>query len=249
MRRLAAAIAIAVWSLAPAAGQKPPETWQIRGELSEACTCQPPCSCNFGERPSPHDYCYAMWSYWVREGRFREVDLADLHIGGVEGAGGMLGLLDARAAPPQRQAMEEIWHDLSGRLLCMVRLWPLKAVPGAASDGRQGAVTRTRYADRKFLGFDYLAIEQEIRDRGVKLTFGDRGGFEAAYLYGRDRSKPITVTNIVSWPIEVSIKGKTLFLRYKDRYNQLDYQGTNSNQGRFELSSTQAGARPMTAPR
>ena len=58
-----------------------------------------------------------------------------------------------------------------------------------------------------------------------------------------------TVTNIVSWPLPVSIKGKTTSLKYKDKFNQLDYQGTNANQGRFDLSHTEVGAVPMTAPR
>ena len=43
----------------------------------------------------------------------------------------------------------------------------------------------------------------------------------------------------------VSIKGKTIFFKYEDKFNQLDYQGTNANQGHFDLSHTQPGALPM----
>ena len=107
----------------------------------------------------------------------------------------------------------------------------------------------TRYEDPKFLGFDYIKIEQEVTDRGSRLAFGDRGGFEAGYLFGRDPGRPITVTNIQSWPIDVSVRGRTVFFRYKDEFNQLDYQGTNANQGRFDLNHTQPGARPMTRVR
>jgi Protein of unknown function (DUF1326) len=226
--------------------------WRIKGQLSEACTCNVPCTCNFGERPSPHEFCYTMWSYWVQEGNWEQVKLNDLRIGGVDGPGGILGLLDARADASQRTAMENIWHALSGRLLCLMRLWPFKAgsdEPGADRPARQNSIIRTVYAERQFLGFEYVQIDQVITRQGSRLTFSDRGGFEAAYIFGRDPAEPVTVTNIVSWPIPVSIKGKTTFLKYKDKFNELDYQGTNANQGHFDLSHTQPGALPMMPPK
>ena len=226
--------------------------WHIKGQLSEACTCNVPCTCNFGERPSPHEFCYAMWSYWVQEGSWEQIKLNDLRIGGVDGPGGILGLLDARADATQRTAMENIWHALSGRMLCLMRLWPFKAggtEPGPDRPARQSSIIRTLYAERQFLGFEYVQIDQTITRQGSRLTFPDRGGFEAAYIFGRDPTQPLTVTNIVSWPIPVSIKGKTIFLKYKDKFNQLDYQGTNANQGHFDLSHTQPGAVPMMPPK
>ena len=63
----------------------------------------------------------------------------------------------------------------------------------------------------------------------------------------RDPSRPVTVSNITSWPVPVSIKGKTSFFKYKDKFNQLDYQGTNANQGDFDLSHNQPGGQPMMA--
>jgi hypothetical protein len=187
-----------------------------------------------------------MWSYWIEEGRFERLELRDLHAGGVEGPGGTLALLDIRATPAERKALEEITQALTGRLMCMVRLWPLKASPTGAPG--QSSVLHTSYRDPKFLGFEYVPIEQEVTDRGVRLRFGDRGGFDADYLFGRDPSRPITVENIISWPVQVSIKGKTTYFRYKDTHNELDYTGTNSNQGAFDLSSLDPGARPMNPP-
>jgi hypothetical protein len=83
----------------------------------------------------------------------------------------------------------------------------------------------------------------------MRLSFADKGGFEANYIMGRDSSKPITVTNNVSWPIPVSIKAKTVFLKYGDKFNQLDYQGTNANQGEFDISNRDQGALPMSPPK
>jgi hypothetical protein len=244
---LALAIAGGAW-----AQENKPPLWRIKGKFSEACTCSVPCTCNFGERPSPYDYCHAMWSYWVQEGSWEQVRLDDRRIGGVDGPGGILGLLDARADAEQRAAMESLWHALSGRLLCLMRLWPFKAsgadfIPGQPA--RQGSIIRTRHPDRQFLGFEYVRIDQVINERGARLAFSDKGGFEAAYIFGRDPRRPITVTNIVSWPIPVSIKGKTIYFKYKDKHNQLEYQGTNANQGDFDLSQTQLGALPMVAPK
>jgi len=259
MRSLAIILALlspallAVLGFAGAQGKGAQRPWHIKGEFTEACTCNVPCTCNFGEMPSPYEYCHPMWSYWVKEGRFGQTDLNDMHIGGVEGSRGTLGLLDIRATPSQRKAMEEIWHVLSGRrLLCLVRLWPFKASAAGSSGSEpaaQGSTIHTRYGDPRFLGFEYVTIEQDVTERGSRLMFGDRGGFEAWYLFGRDAKKPITVTNIQSWPIDISTKGKTTFFRYKDAFNQLDYKGTNANQGRFDLNHTQSGARPMTGQR
>jgi hypothetical protein len=169
-------------------------------------------------------------------------------MGGVDGPLGVMGLLDMRANPAQRQGMENIWHLLSGRLFCLMRLWPFKAdgdEPDPSRPARQGSIIRTRYADRQFLGFEYVSIEQVITDREMRLSFANTGGFEAKYIMGRDPSKPITVTNNVSWPIAVSVKAKTIYLKYNDRFNQLNYGGTNANQGEFDISHRDLGTLPM----
>ena len=86
---------------------------------------------------------------------------------------------------------------------------------------------------------------QRLRRRAEvdPITFHLRQHLERPF--GRDPTQPVKVTNIVSWPLPVSIKGKTIFFKYEDKFNQLDYQGTNANQGHFDLSHTEAGALPM----
>src|SRR5262249_59511557 len=91
--------------------ETPPLTsdhWQIKGALSEACTCSVPCTCNFGEGPSPHPYCYAVYSYEIREGSFNGIKLDGLRIGGMETAKGNAMYLDARARDDQRPALEAV---------------------------------------------------------------------------------------------------------------------------------------------
>src|SRR5437899_7872476 len=80
--------------------------WRIKGQFTEACTCSAPCACNFGERPSPYDYCYTMWSYWVQEGSWEQVKLKYVRIGGVDGTVGILCLIDVRAEHRTIESME-----------------------------------------------------------------------------------------------------------------------------------------------
>src|SRR5262245_47928204 len=154
-----------------------PKQWRIKGEFSEACSCNVPCACNFGERPSPYEYCHTMWSYWIKEGKWDHVNLDGMRIGGVDGPVGVMALLDIQANPRQRPAMENIWHLLSGRLFCLMRLWPFKSGPDEPQPsraGRQSSIIRMRYADRQFLGFEYVPIEQVITNKGMRLYFGDK---------------------------------------------------------------------------
>src|SRR5262245_21557244 len=49
------------------------DPFHIRGALSEACTCNVPCPCNFGQGPSPHNYCHAVYAYGIKEGSYNGV--------------------------------------------------------------------------------------------------------------------------------------------------------------------------------
>src|SRR5580765_7216647 len=44
------------------------KSWRIEANLSEACTCSVPFPCNFGGAPSPHHFCYAIFSLDIRKG-------------------------------------------------------------------------------------------------------------------------------------------------------------------------------------
>ena len=94
--------ALAISSVTLAQDKPARRPWRIKGQFTEACTCNVPCPCNFGERPSPYDYCYTMWSYWVQDGNWEKVRINDLRIGGVDGPVGIMGLLDVRADAAQR---------------------------------------------------------------------------------------------------------------------------------------------------
>ena len=184
--------------------------WRIKGALSEACTCNVPCTCNFGEGPSPHSYCYVVYAYDIREGHFNGVKLDGLRFGAAEGANGKAIYLDERASKEQRAALEALARKV-------MRV-----------DGEHAGHDR-------LLGIKYVHIKQEYDDRGDLLDLGGVAGFKTNYIMGKDKTKPVVVLNNTEWAIAAAIKGKTEYLKIADAYgNKLSTRGTNSNHGDFE---------------
>ena len=93
--------------------QKPHgDHWEMAGQLSEACSCSVPCTCNFNAGPSPHHYCYSMFAVDIEHGHYGKVQLDGLHLAGVHGKKGDVWYLDQRATPEQSAALHAITLDL-----------------------------------------------------------------------------------------------------------------------------------------
>src|SRR5262245_5847908 len=187
------------------------ERWHIKGVLSEACTCNVPCTCNFGEGPSPHPYCYVVYSYEIREGHFNGVKLDGLRLGGIETARGKACYLDARAGGQQRAALEAVARKVM-------------------------RISGDRMGGSRLLGINYVEIKQEYDESRDSLSLGGSGAFKTNYLMGRDKSKPVIVVNNTEWPIHEAIKGKTESFTISDEYgNNHSAKNSNSNHGDFEF--------------
>jgi hypothetical protein len=222
--RTAAVVAALVAPMACGAAESPADRtpWHLTGQLSEACTCSVPCTCNFGEGPSPGHTCWALFSLDIRKGRYGHVDLSGLRLAGAAGAHGFVAYIDDRATPPQAEALKAITSRIGAR----AREADLALDPKASDD-----------PSMKFLGFKTVAIQQEIGPRGNRLVIGDQGGFESNYIMGIDGKSPVVVENNWSWNIQHGIKGKTKRLQYKDEFgNEFDLTATNANQGQFDWS-------------
>jgi hypothetical protein len=203
----------------PAAAAMP---WHISGQLSEACTCSVPCTCNFGEGPSPRHTCWALFSLDIQKGRYGKVDLKGLRFAGAAGANGFVAYLDDRATPAQAEALKAIVAQIGES----VRKEAIAQDPKAADD-----------PSMKLLGFKTAHIQQEVGPTGNRLVIGDQGGFESSYIMGIDGKTPVVVENNWSWNIQHGIKGKTKRLQYKDEFgNEFDLTATNANQGQFDWS-------------
>ena len=104
------------WNTFPAAsdatktttGTASGENWEISGDLTEACTCAVPCTCNFGSGPSPRHYCYALFSLDIQKGHYGKVKLNGLRLAGAHGKKADVWYIDERASPEQASALKAI---------------------------------------------------------------------------------------------------------------------------------------------
>ncbi|MBA3804591.1 MAG: DUF1326 domain-containing protein [Acidobacteria bacterium] len=189
--------------------------WAIRGALTETCTCSVPCTCNFGEQPSPHAYCYPFYSYHIQKGNYGDVSLDDLHFGSADLKNGRTMFIDERASERQREALR----------LILARI--IERVPAADAEAKAKEI-----APRVL----YAAVKQEYGDRNNHLEVAGLGQFSANYVLGMDKSQPIVVRNNTTWRIRDTTKAKTTLYRIKAGKDVIDLKDTNSNQGEFEYT-------------
>jgi len=104
-------VLLAIGISVAASAALPPTTgshWEIAGDLTEACTCGVPCTCNFHEGPSPHHYCWSLFAVAIDKGSFGEIRLDGLHLAGSHGKKGHVWYIDDRATPEQAAALKAI---------------------------------------------------------------------------------------------------------------------------------------------
>lgn len=218
---------LGLWLALPRTAEAAPraaaQEWSAAGTLLEACTCAVPCTCNFGEAPSPHSYCHAVFLYRVDKGAWGGVDVSGLLFGGADGPKANLGFVDERATPAQRAALERLARAVFAR--------------GGPAPGL-----------RPFLP---ARLVHEVKGNQLRLDIAGRGGFTGRVLIGGDGKTPIVVENNSVWPIRRAIKGKATPLHYKDeRVGVIHGDGTNANYGAFSFTGTvDSGPVSTTAPK
>jgi hypothetical protein len=192
-----------------ATGAQTAQTWSATGTLLESCTCAVPCTCNFGEGPSPHSYCHAVFSYQLDKASWNGMDLSGLIIGGADGPKGIIGFIDERATPEQRPILEKLARAVM------------------AQGGPAGGTRR----------FVAAPITHSVRGNNLRLDIPGHGGFAATVITGRDGKSPIVVENNTVWPIPRAIKAKAKPLAYSDSTaGRIRGDGTNANYGKFTMS-------------
>lgn len=205
-------ILLALCAVAAAGAATPPARsarWSIKGEMSEACTCQVPCTCNFGQGASPHHYCWSLASFQIEKGRYGGVNLSGLRFVRAHGGAGIVWYVDSRARAAQADALRAIAEHITG------------------------AAWISRWPDR--VHFETAEIGQDFAGNTFQIKIGNKGGFEAREIAGGDGKNPIVVENMTAWNVQHDIKGKTKRLHYKDEFgNQFDLTDTNANKGEFD---------------
>jgi hypothetical protein len=210
----------AVTATTPATDTALKGTWSATGTLLESCTCAVPCTCNFGQGPSPNHFCHAVFAYRLDKAQWDGVDLSGLVVGGADGPDGVSGYVDTHATPEQRPALEKM-----GRAIF-------------SQGGPQGG-------PRPFTSVD---ITHEKTGNKLHLDFVGKGGFTGVILMGRDRKTPIVVENNTTWPVARAIKGKASTLSFQDKgVGEVSGQGVNANYGTFSFTGRIPAARAQSA--
>jgi len=208
MARSSAAVVVFVFSVSVLTAADSPKTanehWQIQGELTEACTCNVPCTCNFGQGPSPRHYCWALFSLNIQKGHYGNVTLDGLRLAGLHGKKSDVWYLDDRAAPGQAAALKKIATDMSKRRKLPVRIETARIVQEVGEKSN-----RLEISDAGGFEADYLMG----RDGKTPIILENN-----------------TSWNI---PRSIKAKTKT-FRYKDAYGNKIDMKKTNSNQGKFD---------------
>ena len=89
------------------------EDWLIEGEWFKNCNCDPGCPCDFNQAPT-HANCEGSVAMRIEKGHVGDIDVSGLHWAGLawwpgrmdEGNGSLQLLVDERANPDQREALQ-----------------------------------------------------------------------------------------------------------------------------------------------
>jgi|SRR5690348_7221197 hypothetical protein len=106
------AFLVAVIGQATTSSQQDKTHWELKGDFSEACSCQVPCTCNFGSGPSPHHFCWTMFSLGIKKGHYGKVNLNGLHLAAAHADKAVVWYIDERATPKQFAALQAIARRL-----------------------------------------------------------------------------------------------------------------------------------------
>jgi hypothetical protein len=184
-----------------------PKPWHITGELTEACTCHVPCTCEFGQGPSPESRCHAVVSMAIDKGNQGAISLDGLKLGFAWAAKGVAIYIDASATAEQETALREVAEAIA-----------------AGSGMKPKSIERA-------------AITQTTTATATSVRVGGAGGFDADMLIGLDGKTPIVVENNGDVNIPRAEKGKTKSVDYHDALgNVIKAAASNSSRGRFDWS-------------
>ena len=132
-----AALYFAVAASANTAKEGATQPWRLTGDFYEACTCSVPCPCNFGQSPSPHPFCYALWSLDIKDGHYGSTDLSGLKLATGNGAKGGVFYVDESATAEQASALkaigETMWKSAARARVISKQASSAPTAPSAAS--------------------------------------------------------------------------------------------------------------------
>jgi Protein of unknown function (DUF1326) len=184
--------------------------WEVKGNLSEACSCQVPCTCNFRSGPSPHHFCWAMFSLDITRGHYGKVKLNGLHLVGAHADKAVVWYIDDRATPKQFDALKAIAHRLGYHIELPIFYQAAQITQVVTDKGN----------------------EVEVAGRGgFKANYVMGGNGKTPIVV-----ENITAWNL---PRSIKGRTEYLKY-WDTHGNTLDFKNTNSNEGKFDWSDKTA---------
>jgi hypothetical protein len=88
-------------------------SWEIAGELAEACTCKVPCTCQFGEGPTPGPGCRSVITLSIEKGHRGDIALDGTKLALVRGDKGSVFYVDSTASALKRAALRAVAESMA----------------------------------------------------------------------------------------------------------------------------------------
>jgi len=208
-RRLAFGMSLLLFLFAPiltgADTSKPTGVhWEMQGDLTEACTCNVPCTCNFGQGPSPRHYCWSVFSLDIQKGHYGNVKLDGLHLASAHGKKVAVWYIDEQATPEQATALKAVAARISKDRHFKVYLETARIIQEVGEKGN-----RLQIGDKGGFETDYIM------------------GLDGKTPVVVDNN---TTWNI---PRSIKGKTKRLHYKDRYG-SKMDFSATNGNQGKFD---------------
>jgi hypothetical protein len=198
---------VSVLAAAAPPAPAPAAPWEISGELAEACTCKVPCTCQFGQGPSPGPGCRSVITMSIEKGRRGDAVLDGTKLALVFGNKATVFYIDSTLPSLQKAALKDVAESIA-----------------AASKWKSVVYREAR-------------ITQTLTPTETRGAVEEAGGFDAEMLIGSDGKSPVVVENQGDVNIARLEKGKTRSLKYSvSAGNTIDAKDTNSDRGHFDWS-------------
>jgi hypothetical protein len=189
-----------------------PHKWRAEGDILEACSCEVPCPCNFGEWPRAHRYCDSLAVF-----RFATISVGgqSLRPGNIAIAGRALNqdviILDPGVPPETEEFLVSFAKSVAQK-----------------NQARVAGIYRESF-------------ETVTNEGGYRLKIGDKAQLEAEYLQGNRPNTRLKLTNPIIFgdlPLTSTIKARAHLLKVAAPPVAFQYAETNGNHAFFWVDDT-----------
>ena len=200
------------------------ESWRMRGDVMDACSCNYACPCNFGNDPTK-GFCESVVSFRIQEGNYGATRLDSLNLvllirfpgNAFDGHWTLGTYLDQRANQEQMQALGTIISGQAGGLFAVL-----------------GGLTETSLPTKQVvINFETVDGEHRITVPGLLEVGSERIPNPMPEQPPLDASINNSVVPFYTGAVNVR---RTTVLKLTDPDISFDHSGLAATAGRFDLS-------------